>query len=272
MAAMGETWTTAEGEGMTGDFLTLDRVIKRFGGVRAVGGENGLSFSVPKGAFLGLIGPNGAGKSTTFNLISGVMTPDSGRVTLDGHELSSTRAADIAALGIGRTFQTPRAFPSLSVLDNVTVGPDNAGEHLWAALSGRWREDERAYAERARAVLARVGLADRLSEPVSNLSGGELRMLEVARQLVRGPRVLLLDEPTAGVDPSLQKRLSALLVELHREGVTLVVVEHNLHFLLGIADRVVVLTDGEKLAEGTPEAIRKDPAVIKAYLGADHAA
>ena len=237
-----------------------------------MGGDGGLSFSTPKGAFLGLIGPNGAGKSTTFNLISGVLKPNSGRVSLDGHDLSATKASDIAALGIGRTFQTPRAFSSLSVLENVTVGPDNAGEHLGAALAGRWRDDERADRERAQAILARVGLADRLSEPVSNLSGGELRMLEVARQLVRDPRLLLLDEPTAGVDPSLQKRLSALLVELHREGVTLVVVEHNLHFLLGIADRVVVLTGGELLAEGTPEEIRKDPRVIKAYLGADHAA
>jgi ABC-type branched-subunit amino acid transport system ATPase component len=257
---------------MSGDFLALDRVIKRFGGVKAVGGDDGLSFRMPKGAFLGLIGPNGAGKSTVFNLISGVLKPDSGRVLLDGHDLSATKASDIAALGIGRTFQTPRAFPSLSVLENVTVAPDNAGEHLRAAFSGRWRGDERNHRDRARAMLARVGLADRLTAPVSSLSGGELRMLEVARQLVREPRLLLLDEPTAGVDPALQKRLSALLVELHREGVTLVVVEHNLHFLLGIADRVVVMTNGERLAEGSPEEIRKDPRVINAYLGADHAA
>ena len=258
---------------MSGDgFLAVDGVIKRFGGVKAVGGEDGLSFAVPKGAFLGLIGPNGAGKSTTFNLISGVMAPDRGRVMLDGQDISTGRASDVAALGIGRTFQTPRAFPSLSVLDNVAIAPDNPGEHLWPAILGRWRADERALETRAKEVLGRVGLGDRLHAAVSSLSGGELRMLEVARQLMRQPRLLLLDEPTAGVDPASQKRLSALLVELHREGMTLVVVEHNLHFLLGIADRVVVLTNGTLLAEGTPQEIRGDARVIQAYLGADHAA
>ena len=252
--------------------LALESVTKRFGGVKAVGGEVGLNLVVQRGSFLGLIGPNGAGKSTTFDLISGVQKPTSGKVVFEGHLLSSTRPSGIAALGIGRTFQKPRAFPSLSIVDNVVVGPDNVGEHLGRALAGGWRDGDRRFHARAIELLERVGLGDRLSSPVSTLSGGELRMLEVARQLVREPTLLLLDEPTAGVDPGLQKRLGELLAELHGEGVTLIVVEHNLHFLLGLADRIAVLHRGELLAEGTPEEIRTDQRVISAYLGTDLAA
>ncbi|MEO1198591.1 MAG: ABC transporter ATP-binding protein [Pseudomonadota bacterium] len=253
-------------------FLRLDGVTKHFDGVKAVGGDGGISFSVPRGCFLGLIGPNGAGKSTTFNLITGVLTPNSGQVLLEGESLADKRPPEIASLGVSRTFQTPRAFPSLSVLENVVVGADSSGERLLAAFSSRWRAEEREARDRAVETLRRVGLGDRMETSVSNLSGGELRMLEVARQLIRRPRILLLDEPTAGVDPVLQKRLSTLLVELRDEGVTLVVVEHNLHFLLGIADRIVVLHNGELLAEGTPQEIRSDQRVVSAYLGADHAA
>ncbi len=257
---------------MTRDLLVVDRVIKRFGGLKAVGGDDGLSFAVPEGTFLGLIGPNGAGKSTTFNLISGVLKPDAGAVLLDGVDLARARASEIAALGLGRTFQTPRAFPSLTVLDNVIVGADNSGERVGMAFSGRWRASERALRDKAAAVLARVGLSERIGDHVGNLSGGELRMLEVARQLVRDPKILLLDEPTAGVDPSLQSKLSNILVDLHAEGRTLIVVEHNLHFLLRIADRVVVLQNGQLLSQGTPAEIKADEKVITAYLGADHAA
>tara|TARA_R110002096_G_scaffold267647_1_gene461396 strand:- start:14266 stop:15039 length:774 start_codon:yes stop_codon:yes gene_type:complete len=257
---------------MSNDLLIVDRVIKRFGGLKAVGGDTGLGFSVAKGAFLGLIGPNGAGKSTLFNLISGALKPNSGTITLDGHSLSDAGASKIASFGLGRTFQTPRAFPSLTVLDNVIVGADNTGETITSVVLGRWRATEKALNEKAREVLARVGLADRINDLVSNLSGGELRMLEVARQLVRDPRILLLDEPTAGVDPSHQARLSQILVDLHAEGRTLIVVEHNLQFLLRIADSIIVLQHGELLAEGTPQEIKSDKKVIAAYLGAEHAA
>ena len=257
---------------MNSGFLIVDRVTKRFGGLQALGGDRGLSFTVPRGTFLGLIGPNGAGKSTTFNIISGVMKPNTGAVYLDGQNLSETRTPEIAAHGLGRTFQTPRAFPSLSILENVIVGADSAGERLGAVLSGRWQRDEPKLKERAAAVLKRVGLGNRMTESVASLSGGELRMLEVARQLVRDPKILLLDEPTAGVDPSLQGKLSEILVRLHEDGTTLIVVEHNLHFLLRIADTVVVLQNGELLAQGTPQAIRSDERVVAAYLGDDHAA
>ena len=257
---------------MTRDLLVVDKVTKRFGGLKAVGGDAGLSFSVPEGTFLGLIGPNGAGKSTTFNLISGVLKPTSGAVILDGKDLSAARPSDIASYGLGRTFQTPRAFPSLTVLENVMVGADNEGETLLSVLRGGWKSRERGLRDKAGEVLDRVGLSERINDVVANLSGGELRMLEVARQLVRDPRILLLDEPTAGVDPSLQAKLSRILVDLHGEGRTLVVVEHNLHFLLQIADSVVVLQNGELLSKGTPGEIKADEKVIAAYLGADHAA
>ena len=257
---------------MTRDLLVVDKVTKRFGGLKAVGGDAGLSFSVPEGTFLGLIGPNGAGKSTTFNLISGVLKPTSGAVILDGKDLSAARPSDIASYGLGRTFQTPRAFPSLTVLENVMVGADNEGETLLSVLRGGWKSRERGLRDKAGEVLDRVGLSERINDVVANLSGGELRMLEVARQLVRDPKILLLDEPTAGVDPSLQAKLSRILVDLHGEGRTLVVVEHNLHFLLQIADSVVVLQNGELLSKGTPGEIKADEKVIAAYLGADHAA
>ncbi len=139
-------------------------------------------------------------------------------------------------------------------------------------MSGGWRSADAALARRAADVLARVGLKNRVQDSVAKLSGGEMRMLEVARQLMRAPRVLLLDEPTAGVAPGFQNKLSSLLVELNREGVTMIVVEHNLRFLLEIADRVVVLQNGELLSQGSPQDIRSDPKVIAAYLGADHAA
>ncbi len=257
---------------MSGDFLVVDRLKMYFGGLRAVGGDAGLSFSVRQGAFLGLIGPNGAGKSTVFNLISGFLKPTSGTVMLDGALLTDRGASDIAALGLGRTFQTPRTFASLSVLENVLVGADNPGEHLGAVLRGHWRRKDAALSRRAAEVLARVGLARRMEDSVSKLSGGELRMLEVARQLMRAPRILLLDEPTAGVAPNFQRELSALLLELNREGVTMIVVEHNLSFLLEIAKSVVVLQNGQLLSQGSPHAIKTDPRVISAYLGAGHAA
>ena len=257
---------------MSKELLTVDKVIKRFGGLKAVGGDNGLSFSVNEGAFIGLIGPNGAGKSTTFNLISGVLKPDSGNVFLSGKNLSKTRPSDIAKHGLGRTFQTPRAFNSLTVLDNVIVGAHNDGEGIGSAFTKSWVSAESELRRQAEVILTRVGLEQRIAATVANLSGGELRMLEVARQLIRKPKILLLDEPTAGVDPSLQKKLSDLLVELHAEGTTMIVVEHNLHFLLKIADTVVVLQNGELLSQGTPEEIKADKNVIAAYLGVENAA
>ena len=257
---------------MTDDILVVNKLTKQFGGLKAVGGQGGLSFNVKRGALVGLIGPNGAGKSTTFNLISGVLEPSSGSVALNGKDISNIKSSEIASHGLGRTFQTPRAFTSLSVLENVMVGAGSTGERLTSVFSGSWRTDEADIKSKAIEVLQQVGLDDRIGDIVANLSGGELRMLEVARQLIRDPEILLLDEPTAGVDPSLQGKLSSILVDLHNEGRTLIVVEHNLHFLLSIADVVIVLQNGELLAEGTPYEIKNDQRVISAYLGDEYAA
>ncbi|MYJ43492.1 MAG: ABC transporter ATP-binding protein, partial [Acidimicrobiaceae bacterium] len=178
----------------------------------------------------------------------------------------------IAEQGIGRTFQTPRAFESLTVLQNVVAGATSPGESLRWAFGRSWRNQETITVESAKSILRRVGLHERAAARVGDLSGGELRMLEVARQLVRDPTVLLLDEPTAGVHPGLQERLAGLLQDLHGGGMTLVVVEHNLHFLLALADHILVLAEGELLAQGPPADIRADPAVISAYLGGSDAA
>lgn len=257
---------------MNDTIVSVHNAVVDFGGFRAVGGNGGLSLDVKRGGFLGLIGPNGAGKSTTFNLISGVLKPTSGHVMLDGKDMSSVKAAEISAHGLGRTFQTPRAFPSLNVFENVIIGADHSEDGPMDALLGRWNETDTVLKEKAEQVLQRVGLAERRNDSVENLSGGELRMLEVARQLIREPRILLLDEPTAGVDPTLQGKLAKILTELHANGTTLIVVEHNLGFLLKLADSIVVLLNGELLAKGDPDSIRRDPKVISAYLGADHEA
>lgn len=247
-------------------------ISKRFAGLQAVGGHEGLSFDVFAGEFVGMIGPNGAGKSTTFDLLSGVLRSDSGSVTFDGRDVTDADPHIHARRGIGRTFQTPRCFESMTVLQNVVAGATSAGERLGAAFGRKWRVGEHAATESAGTILSRVGLGDRASAPVSDLSGGELRMLEVARQLIREPTLLLLDEPTAGVHPGLQDRLAELLRDLHRDGMTLLVVEHNLHFLLALADHILVLAEGELIAQGTPADIRVDPAVVSAYLGSDSAA
>lgn len=264
----GETSPTSTDEVL----LEATRISKRFAGLQAVGGNDGLSFVVHRGAFVGMIGPNGAGKSTTFNLLSGFQHSEGGSVRFAGRDITSATADVVAECGVGRTFQTPRSFESLSVLDNVVSGATSPGEQLRYAFGRSWRRHELRTIKAATQILERVGLAGRANEPVGDLSGGELRMLEVARQLVREPTMLLLDEPTAGVHPRLQEQLAELLVELHRDGMTLVVVEHNLHFLLALADQVIVLTHGELLTQGTPSEVRSDPAVISAYLGDDHAA
>lgn len=248
--------------------LRLDGVSRNFGGVQAV---DDCTFEVAEGSLTGLIGPNGAGKSTVFNLISGLMAPADGKIIFDGKSIGGRRPEEIANMGLGRTFQTPHAFLRLTVLDNICASAPNRGDRMGSALSGSWRSEEADLEQRARGLLDRVGLGGRANVSADLLSGGELRMLEVARQLIREPRILLLDEPTAGLDPALQDRLAELLRVLNQDGVTLLVVEHNLGFLLSLAERIVVMAAGTVLAEGTPEQIRSDEAVVTAYLGQRHA-
>jgi len=246
------------------DLLRIEGVSKHFGGLNAV---DDCSFTVEEGSLTGLIGPNGAGKSTVFNLISGLYEPEAGSIKLDGEELAGRSPDEIAALGVGRTFQTPRSFFTLSCLENLLASIPSRGEHLMSSILGTYRAEEEAAAARARDYLDLVGLGARSDISADELSGGELRMLEVARQLMRNPKILLLDEPTAGVTPTLQVRLAQTLRELHAQGLTVVVVEHNLGFLLDLVERVVVMVSGRVLTDGDPDAIRSDPEVISAYLG-----
>lgn len=251
------------GVDMTDPILTFEEVTHRFGGLVAV---DDCTFSVAPGELVGLVGPNGAGKSTLFNLASGYLDPSEGRVLMGEVDTSHRDPAELSQLGLGRTFQTPVSFPELTVLDNVVVGAPSE-RLLMAGILGSWRNEEARRMDRAKSLLERVGLEDRIDVAAAELSGGELRMLEVARQLIVPPHLLLLDEPTAGVSPHLQGSLADLIRSVHDDGVAVVVVEHNLGFLLDLVDRVICMAHGAIIADGTPEEIRNDPHVVAAYLG-----
>jgi len=233
-----------------------------FGGLRAL---RNVSLDGYPGRITGLIGPNGAGKTTLFNVMTSVVRPRTGTVMVGGTDVTGIPFYRLARRGIARTFQTPRGFPSLSVVDNVLVAPDHRNERLSGSLLGR--ELPEKLRDRAVGILERVGLADKAEQSYRNLSSGEARLLEVARHLIRDPQYLLLDEPTAGVAPELQGRLADILRDIRDQGVTLVCVEHNMKFLRDLADHVVVLDTGEVIAEGDPEDVFKDERVIDAYLG-----
>lgn len=242
--------------------IELQDVSKSFGGLRAV---RDVSFRIDPGSITGLIGPNGAGKSTLFNLITRVLNVTEGQILVAGKDVTSMSAAQVAGLGVSRTFQTPRGFESLSVIENVEVMMPAPRETMWGALFGRGAAQESR--DRAMAALARVGLVHRAEDIYSDLSAGEHRLLEIARQLVREPKALMLDEPTAGVHPDLQDQLRELLVGCQRDGMTILVVEHNLGFLMSIATDIHVLANGMHIASGTPEQVAQDPDVRAAYLG-----
>jgi branched-chain amino acid transport system ATP-binding protein len=247
--------------------LALREVSRSFGGVRAV---DAVSFSVEPGEVHGLIGPNGAGKTTLLNLISGLLQPTAGRIELDGARLDRLAPHRIAALGVARTYQNIRLFGGLSAEGNVVVG-----EHLQRRAPLWWRllmlpaarAEERTVRERARAGLVRVGLGDRAAERASSLSYGEQRRLEIARALAPKPRVLLLDEPTAGMNPPEAATVGALVREVAREGRAVVLIEHNVPLVMQLCDRITVLNFGRVIARGTPAEVACDPAVIAAYLG-----
>ena len=247
--------------------LEADGVTKRFGGVTAV---DGMSFAVGQGEILGLIGPNGAGKTTMFDLLAGSVMPTTGAIRLMGLDVAGEPAHCRIAQGLGRTFQIPRPFPELSLIDNLLIARQGqTGERFWANFTAprRIRAEERAARDKALALLDLVELTRLAGEPARILSGGQRKLLELARVMMADPRIVLLDEPAAGVNATLLEVIIDRIRAINAQGVTFLLIEHNIDMVSRLCHRVIVMASGATLCEGTPEQIARDPRVIDAYLG-----
>ncbi|HZY77675.1 MAG TPA: ABC transporter ATP-binding protein [Jatrophihabitantaceae bacterium] len=251
-----------------GDVLmSMQNVTLKFGGLTAL---DDVSFDIKRGEIMGLIGPNGAGKTTCFNAMTGVYRPTSGQIVFDGTALKRQRRYQITRLGIARTFQNIRLFGEMTALENVVVGLD--ARHRTSVPGALVRtprhfHEEKSAVERAMSLLEFVGIADRAADKARNLPYGYQRRLEIARALGTEPKLLCLDEPAAGFNPAEKDQLMQLIRDIRDQGYTVLLVEHDMRLVMGVTDRIVVLEFGHKIAEGLPEEIRTDPAVVAAYLG-----
>jgi neutral amino acid transport system ATP-binding protein len=241
--------------------LEVDGIKKAYGGIKAL---NGCSMSFAEGAINGLIGPNGSGKTTLFNVMTGYEKPDGGTVRLRGEEITNATPDTVFRLGVGRTFQITRIFPRLSVVENVHVASQRHG--LRSQLR-RWTSLEER--KSAREALDFVGLTRLAHEPAGSLSYGQQKLLELAFIIVAKPKLMLLDEPAGGVNPTLLRHLAGRIRELNDEGVTFLIVEHDMEFVMGLCHHVHVMHQGRNLASGQPAEVRANPDVLEAYLGAD---
>ena len=258
-------------EGDEEPLLSVRELTKTYGGIRAV---DGVSFEVQPGTMTGLIGPNGAGKSTTFDLITGVQTPDSGQVVFDGTDVTGDRSNVIANQGLVRTFQIARELSEMTVLENVMLAPrGQQGEQLWRSVLPGARstvvEQETELRERAWEMLDFLEIDHLAEEYAGTLSGGQRKLLELARVLMTDPEMILLDEPLAGVNPTLEEKLLARLHDLREDGYTFLFVEHDMDVIMNHCDPLIVLHQGSVLTTGPPEAVKNDDRVLEAYLGGD---
>jgi branched-chain amino acid transport system ATP-binding protein len=247
--------------------LEISDVTRRFGGVAAV---DGVSLKVAAGDIVGLIGPNGAGKTTLFNCIAGTVKPSSGRILLNGRRIEGEPAHKRLSHGLCRTFQIPRPFPQMTLLENLLVAAKGqSGERIlpnWL-MPGTIAREERAHVEKAMALLEFVTLARLAHEPARVLSGGQRKLLELARAMMAEPTLVLLDEPAAGVNPSLTETIMSRIVELNRRGIAFLIIEHNMDLIARLCRHIFVMANGRLLTEGDPASVVRDRRVVEAYLG-----